>query len=70
MKPETKNGKTADTVSATDIARELQRSPVGVRKAIARLGIQPIGSVGTISIYPASATERVGAAMRRRNLTA
>jgi hypothetical protein len=70
MEPETRiKNDIPSAVSAADIARALERTPAGVRKAIRRLGIEPIGTVGTISIYPAITTERVGAAMRRRNLT-
>jgi hypothetical protein len=65
MKPETNTLEPA--VSAADIAKRLDRSHTGVKKAIARLKIEPVQIVGIIKLYPCDAVEEIEAAMRKPN---
>ena len=73
MQPETtthdeKPPATETLLTAGQLARRLQRSSYGVKKAIQRLRIDPVQVLGGISYYDAAIEETLGKVMRGPNL--
>ena len=53
-------------MTAGQLARRLERSGYGVKKALQRMGIPPVRMGGT-SYYPSSVLDALGKAMRSPN---
>lgn len=73
MQPETtthdENPPLLETLlTAGQLARRLQRSSYGVKKAIQRAGIEPVLEIGGISYYNPKAEETLAKVMRGPNL--
>ena len=65
MKPNTSRQEPG--VSATDIAKELGRSHTGVNKAIGRMKLRPVMTLGRIHLYDKREIPKIAEAMRQPN---